>query len=111
MTQGVVVKGADLRKIDCTQGLTLFGFDHVVHAAGAVHDALTQNAERWMTSIPLGAKTFPLDILAGGCGRASPHLILFSSVASEMGVPGQMAYAHANGVLDDFVFAAVRLGS
>ncbi|MFC7535636.1 SDR family NAD(P)-dependent oxidoreductase, partial [Actinoplanes sp. GCM10030250] len=77
-------------------GVTLAG---VVHAAGALHDALLTDITDEQLDVVLRPKVdaaWNLHELAGDV----PLFVLFSSLAGTLGNPGQAAYAAANAFLD-----------
>lgn len=109
LTRARIIDDVDMTKLD--RALCLVQscpVCSVLHAAGAIRDALVANVEMWMAHVTLGAKSSPLSALVGeACCFC---LVLFSSVAAEMGTPGQVGYAHANGKLDDFAAVASVAG-
>ena len=85
-------------------GLPIDSVDVVIHAAGMMDDKLliektNEEAEKVLAAKVGGAKA--LDQLFAGVELE--RFIVFSSVASYLGLPGQIDYTSANAFLDAFV--------
>jgi acyl transferase domain-containing protein/thioesterase domain-containing protein/acyl carrier protein len=75
--------------------------DGAVHAAGQLHDALIEFAERHDHERVLGAKAHGALILADELQRREAELLLLvSSTSTTLAPPGQVSYVAANAVLD-----------
>jgi len=72
-------------------------FGGVVHAAGVLHDTLLSKVERWMVDKVTGPKASNLGFLRG----LVDDVVHFTSATVILGGPGQTAYAHSSGALDD----------
>ncbi|KAH8061319.1 hypothetical protein JL720_13428 [Aureococcus anophagefferens] len=72
-------------------------FGGVVHAAGVLRDALLRKVERWMVDAVTGPKASNLGVLRG----LADDVVHFTSATVVLGGPGQTAYAHGSGALDD----------
>ncbi|HEX3785711.1 MAG TPA: type I polyketide synthase, partial [Pseudonocardiaceae bacterium] len=101
----VTVLAADLSEREVVAGLLA---EHrptaVVHAAGAVRDALLTSLTDEDLDVVFDAKVEParhLDELTRDSGLTS--FVVFSSLAGMVGNPGQGNYAAANAVLDEIV--------
>lgn len=82
----------------------------VLHAGGVLADALLQNQTAATMRAVAAPKLAGLQRLAAATGRQPLHqLLLFSSIAGELGTAGQGNYAHANAALD--ATAAAMQGS
>jgi len=85
--------------------------DVVIHAAGTIHDAPLDLKNADETRSVIGAKALGALVLERIFGRDRPRLfVACSSVASILGLPGQVDYAAANAFLDAFVESAPARG-
>merc|ERR1712183_1045131 len=73
----------------------------IIHAAGVLEDRLAQNLDRSHLQAALGPKVDGALNLHEACtDRTIRHFVLFSSVASLLGSPGQANYGAGNAFLD-----------
>jgi acyl transferase domain-containing protein/thioesterase domain-containing protein/acyl carrier protein len=113
----VLVESADVADHDAMHDLVgrvraRFGAVHgVVHSAGALNDALIATRPKEARSEVIETKVkgaLVLDSLFPGSGKGAASLdffVLFSSVSSLLGLPGQVDYTAANAFLDAFAHA------
>ena len=108
-TGRLVYRQLDLCRLDQVEGLVAsviaeFGaLDGILHSAGMHRDGLivNQSVEDFAAVLePKVSGTVNLDLATRATGV--DFLVLFSSLASAFGNPGQAAYAAANGFLDQF---------
>ncbi|MEV4559520.1 SDR family NAD(P)-dependent oxidoreductase [Kitasatospora sp. NPDC049285] len=82
-------------------GLPLRG---IVHAAGLVEDAVLANLDQDLTArVWRGKADGAWALHQASIDHELDHFVVYSSVASLLGSPGQAAYAAANGFLDALV--------
>ena len=85
--------------------------DVVIHAAGSIHDAPLDLKTADETRAVIATKALGAVVLESVFGRDRPRLfVACSSVASILGLPGQIDYAAANAFLDAFVESAPARG-
>ena len=98
---GDVASVEQLKAVFAEISLTMRPLSFVIHAAGVLDDGVLteQNAERFARV--MAPKVEGANILAGLLAdRPDVELVLFSSIASLLGLPGQGSYAAGNAVLD-----------
>jgi NAD(P)-dependent dehydrogenase (short-subunit alcohol dehydrogenase family)/acyl carrier protein len=79
---------------------TYGSFDGVIHAAGILEDKLFRDKQVDSFGRVYGTKVDPLQVIIGDLLDDLKLLIMFSSVASTFGNPGQCDYAAGNSVMD-----------
>jgi hypothetical protein len=83
----------------------------IIHAGGVLADATLQQQQLHGVQQVVGAKLSPVAALLRACGQQPVRsVVLFSSVASLLGSPGQSNYAAANAGLDAAARAAQVCG-
>ncbi|MEO5899201.1 MAG: SDR family NAD(P)-dependent oxidoreductase, partial [Ilumatobacteraceae bacterium] len=105
----VVTVAADITDADAMRAhvqhlLAQYGrIDTVVHSAGVLHDALIALRDPEVTSPVVEVKAKGILVLHDLLDKTPPsRWILFSSVSSILGLPGQVDYTAANAFLDAF---------
>ena len=86
----------------------------IIHTAGTLRDALMENVQKEGVASTLASKASIVSNMRFSLANAAvADAIIFSSIASVFGTPGQAAYATANAVLDlvsdDAFHAGIRL--
>ncbi|MEO8693215.1 MAG: SDR family NAD(P)-dependent oxidoreductase [Acidimicrobiales bacterium] len=83
----------------------------IIHSAGILHDALIALRTPVAASAVVDVKAKGAIVLGHAFAKAPPELlVLFSSVSSIIGLPGQVDYTAANAFLDAYAAKANRAG-
>ena len=84
----------------------------IIHSAGILHDALIALRTPVAASAVVDVKAKGAIVLGHAFAKAPPELlVLFSSVSSLIGLPGQVDYTAANSFLDAYAAKANRAGT